>query len=140
MSMMIERRIDALTIVKVQGATLKEAFENLCAAQSVLGETVCGACKTAGAVPRVKHINKAGAKYVFYEMACQNPNCKATLGMWANDDGTMYPNRKNKDKTPKANGGWEVYVPQGQASSSYGNDGYQEPPAKQVDRESDIPF
>lgn len=130
----LEKRINATTVVKINGKDTKEAFENLVEADKVFGQDVCGACKVAGARPQIR----THGEHTFFEMACQNPKCKAKLGFYFYK-GKMLPSLTNKDKSYKTNGGWEIYDP-----SKNGQAHLQEPAREPQDysqeQEADIPF
>lgn len=120
----LEVKVSPTTVVKVNGKNCQEAFDALGEAQEIFGQNECGLCKRGGARCQVKKIRE----HTFYQSVCQNPDCGAALTFVA-WKGTMFPSRTKKDKTPKPNGGWEIYRPReehsqepNRAPESYGDD------------------
>jgi hypothetical protein len=48
----------------------------------------------------------------YYELWCQNPDCRAKLGFGQHKTGdTLFPKRKDKEGNWLSDNGWVVYVP-----------------------------
>lgn len=124
--MQIEKKIDANTIIKVQGPTHKDCYEQLVSAQEVFGNSTCGLCKSGARLAKFGKFCKA---------VCQNPKCGATLMLVCMDDGRMFPSRQNKDKSAKPNDGWEIYKP---ARDNQSQEPNREPQSYSQDEE--VPF
>ena len=93
--------------IKASGNTPKEVFGNMASLVEVLDAAdVCGKCQDAGIVPRVRTIDKDS----YYELACTNPKCRATLSFGqTREGGLLFAKRKDKDDNWLPNDGWTVY-------------------------------
>ncbi len=133
--MQLEKRINATTVVRVNGESTVACFDAWIEALQIFGQDVCGVCKTAGAQLQIRR----HGQHKFYEVACQNAKCKAKLGLVAMQDGRMFPSRQNKDKTWKDNGGWEIYQPTNGQAREHSQEPNREPQSYSQEEES-IPF
>lgn len=92
--------------VEFDAATCKEAVKQLSDIQNVFEEHKCGAC--GGSDLRFRHAVNQG--FNFYELHCLNPNCRARLKFGQRqDDGEVFPQRKDKDKNWLPNNGWVLH-------------------------------
>ena len=105
--MIVECKVNATTIIKVDAETVKEAFEQLARASEIFGINSCGAC----GAKFVRHIVRNVDDYTFYELKCLNQDCRARLafGQSKSPKGGLFPSRKDKDGNWKKNDGWEIW-------------------------------
>ena len=99
--------------IKATGNTPKEVFGNMASLVEILdAAAVCGKCGDAGIVPRMRTIDKDA----YYEMACTNPKCRATLSFGqTREGGLLFAKRKDKDDNWLSHDGWSVYRKPGTA-------------------------
>lgn len=93
--------------IKASGNTPKEVFGNMASLVEVLDAAdVCGKCGDTGIVPKVRTIDKDS----YYELACTNLKCRATLSFGqTREGGLLFAKRKDKDDNWLPNDGWTVY-------------------------------
>ena len=79
-------------LVKVEGETAKDLFENMAMAYEVFNETACGLCGSTN----IRPVHRVADKYHFYEYHCQEPGCWArlSLGQLNDNNGALFPVRK----------------------------------------------
>lgn len=114
--MQVQLKVAPNVIVTADGANHIELFEQLASMQEVFGSAnKCGKCQGTD-LRFVVRENEAEDK--FYELRCQNRQCRAVLEFGCHKKGkSVYPKIKG---TPTAdgkntylpNGGWQVYNPQ----------------------------
>ncbi len=93
--------------VQVEAPDALVAIKELSNYNAFFGETTCGMCQSTDVVPS----HRAAKGYDFYEMACCK--CGATLSFWSDqEDGTLFPKRKDKAGNWLDNKGWSKYQPQ----------------------------
>src|ERR1700683_4973492 len=81
--------------VQVEAASQRELFTEYAAAVEVFGETHCGLCNSPEITPVVRTVVQGKESYDFYEMHCQNPQCRARLAFGVHKGGeTLFPHRR----------------------------------------------
>lgn len=91
-------------VVKVEGSTIKELFEQIGPIAEVLdGDQVCGACGSPNIYPRARQAQK----FTYYELVCSD--CTARLSFGQHSDGGTIWAKREKDGEPLPNRGWLVY-------------------------------
>lgn len=89
-----------------EAAGQKEVFTNLSQLSEIFGINKCGACGKDQIRHVVRHATKGNKKFDFYELHCQNPQCRARLSFGQHaENGTLFPKRKDGD-TYLPNNGW----------------------------------
>ena len=110
------RSADGRMLFKLNGGNHKDLFEQIAEVQEVFEcETRCGCCAgmdrdggTYGIRFRVRRVQK----YVYYELHCQNPYCRARFAFGQNQEGgTLFPKRRDAEGNYLSNRGWTVYKP-----------------------------
>ena len=98
---------------EVEASEIKDLFRQLAVVQEVFGaETRCGVCRSEAI--RCQH--RKVDDYDFYELVCMAQGCRARFSFGqAKKGGALFPKRKDEDGHWLKNGGWEKYVPQGEA-------------------------
>lgn len=87
----------------VEADTAAMAFSHLSMFQEIFDHDKCGKCGST----EVRFDTFTGKGYVIHGIKCDK--CSAKLNFWTNKDGSMYPNRKDKQYQPLPNNGWVVY-------------------------------
>jgi hypothetical protein len=91
------------------GDTHKDLFEQLASLQEVFENTVCGICH----IDNVRFIVRTVEDNNFYEMHCQNINCRARLAFGQHKKGgSLFPKRKDDTGQRLANNGWTKWTPE----------------------------
>ena len=103
--MKVQIKVNPTTIVEVEGKNIKEVMEALAEAEEVFAVSKCGLCGKEGVRHQVRHVDK----WVYYELACTNSDCRAKFSFGQTKEGKLFPQRKTKDGDWKPNGGWERY-------------------------------
>lgn len=132
--MRVSFRASKLCTVTGEGATQKEAFEDLAANMEPFTINCCGVCKNDNIIPVVRKVGK----FTYYEMRCKDYKCKARLSYGqSTENGALYPRKKYHENHPSVksgkaevgtwipNEGWEQYVPE-----EHAEDGEQAVPVK----------
>lgn len=102
-------------LVKVEGETAKDLFEQMAMAYEVFNETHCGVCQSTD----IRPVHRVSGKFHFYEYHCQAPGCRARLAMGqiTDSNGELFPVRKLlpngkpnfKNGTFGPHNGWSKY-------------------------------
>lgn len=117
--MQVQLKVAPNVIVTAEGEKETEIFEQLASLQEVFGQAAkCGKCQCTD-LRFVVRQNKDEDK--FYELRCQNRNCRAVLafGCHKKPAGGLFPKKKGEpgaDGKPTylPNDGWQTYNPQTQ--------------------------
>lgn len=104
--MKMQKKVNASTIIEVEGITPKDVFEGIARLEDFAHESVCGACQGTN----LQYVVREAKGFKFYEIRCTNRECgaKLSLGQSKENDG-LFPKRKAEDGTWKENGGWEKW-------------------------------
>jgi hypothetical protein len=88
--------------ITVEGATTKELFKSLSAAEEVFAtDRQCGLCES----DELRHRVRQTADYEFFELVCMS--CFATMPYGQRkSDGQLFPRRKGEDGKTLPNKGW----------------------------------
>lgn len=93
---------DTLTFT-VEADTQRKVFDELATIQEVFGENKCGKCGKEDIKYTVRTVD--GNDY--YEMRCQNKDCRARLSFGLHQQGgTMFAKKKNKEGAYLPTDGW----------------------------------
>lgn len=107
--MQLEYQKRGLT-VRVEGSNQKEVFKQLAAFEEVFTETVCKKCGGSDTRFVVRNVEDND----FYEMRCENLNCRAKLEFGQHKKGgTLFPKRKDDEGNFLPDNGWTVWMPDG---------------------------
>ncbi len=89
--------------------TPKDLFEQISSVQEVFeAETSCGCCDG----DELRFLARQVDDFKFYEIACQNPDCRARFAFGqAKKGGGLFPKRKDEDGNWLPNRGWSKYQP-----------------------------
>ncbi len=100
--------------LEAEGDDHRAVFEQLASLQEIFAENQCAACKSdRGIKLQVRNVDDNK----FYEMVCQNGDCRAKLAFGCHKKGnSLFPKRKDDDGNYKGTYGWEVW--QGKAAKS----------------------
>lgn len=80
---------------QVEAETQIGLFEEWAAFAEVFGEKQCGLCGSTDIGPSVRTVSKDKKDYVYHEMACRNPQCRARLSYGQHMEGdTLFPKRR----------------------------------------------
>lgn len=93
--------------ITAQGETVKALFKEVASIIEVFdSDKECGKCRGKEIAPRVRTIDKD----CYYEIACLNRECRATLSLGQTKEGGMlFVKRKDKNDEWLPNGGWTIY-------------------------------
>lgn len=102
----------ALTF-ELSGETTKDLFEQISAVQEIFeAEKSCGCCHSED----LRFLARQVDDFKFYEIACQNPQCRARFAFGqAKKGGGLFPKRKGEDGEWLPNRGWSKFQPKGEA-------------------------
>jgi hypothetical protein len=93
---------------KITGETPKAIFHELAKIQEIFdSEFACGVCESTDIQYRMRTDKE---KNDYYELHCQNNNCRARLSFGQHKvGGTLFVKRKDSEGNWIPNGGWERY-------------------------------
>lgn len=101
---------------ELSGETTKDLFEQISNVQEIFeAEKSCGCCNGED----LRFLARQVEDFKFYEIACQNPQCRARFAFGqAKKGGNLFPKRKDEDGEWLANRGWAKFVPKTEAVAS----------------------
>ena len=101
--------------ITVTGETQKALFAEMAQAIEVFdADEKCGKCGSPAIVPRMRVIDDNA----YYEIACTNQACRATLSFGQTKKGDLlFVKRKDKEDNWLPDGGWHIYRGTGAANS-----------------------
>jgi hypothetical protein len=86
-------KVSASTIVKVEGADIKEVFRRRSEAEEVMGEESCGLCQSKKIRYVVRKAAKGAKSYEFFECHCKDCGARLAFGQ-STDTVSLFPKRK----------------------------------------------
>ena len=89
--------------------TMAEAMERIADLGDVFNDECCGVCGSTNT--RFQTFNKRDGGGKVYKRVCQESGCGAGLMYGCTNDGKLFPSRKDRDKNPLPDNGWNVYKP-----------------------------
>lgn len=100
--------------IEVEADNQKEMFKQLASAHEVLGEAVCGNCKSDDVHFRVRNVTpKEGPNrsktFTYFEMVCSGCGFYLPYGQHQ-QGGTLFPNRTVDGSFDRKNLGWRKFV------------------------------
>ncbi len=100
---------------EVQGETVKDIFREVASVQEVFdSEGACGVCQGTA----LRFLARKVDAYDFYELACQNPECRSRFEFGqTKTGGALFPKRKDDDGKWLPNRGWSRYEKPGENGS-----------------------
>ena len=105
MSMKLRFQTKSRIWIEFEANDCKDAVRQLSKIQNVFEEHQCGACGCTNLL--FKHAENQG--YHFYELHCQNADCRAKLNFGQRkEDQELFPRRKDEKGKYLPNRGWVV--------------------------------
>ncbi len=100
---------------EVAGDNVKDIFREIALVQEIFeSEAACGCCKGT----TIRFLYRVVDDYTFYELACQNIQCRARFSFGQHKKGgTLFPKYKEGDDW-LPNRGWSRYQPKGEAPTN----------------------
>jgi hypothetical protein len=116
--MKVQRKISPTTIIEAEGQTVAEVFEALARLEEIFGaHETCGLCQKTGVLYTVRE-DKQNNKY--YMARCVACGAEFRYGVKRQPEGALFPQLKDQDGKPKANGGWAKWEPRQQYNQPSG--------------------
>ena len=91
--MQLTKQVKPGLTIQIEAPTQKDAWAALASAEEVFGEQQCGKCKSKS----LRHIRRVNGKHTYYELVCLKCRARLAMGVHDNDEGTLFPKRKDND-------------------------------------------
>lgn len=106
------RAFNGKLVIKVEGSTIKDLFEQIGPVAEVLdGDDCCGKCQSPHIFPRARDARKKddGKQVTYYELVCSDCGAKLSFGQHS-EGGTLWAKRTDDQGNALDHRGWKVYL------------------------------
>lgn len=103
----VEKWVNQKTCVVAEGETQLDVFKQLASMQEVFGEERCSKCGNDDLRFQTRKASKGKKEFVYPELVCKNPKCRAKLSYGQADDGVLFPVRFEREQNED---GVTVYI------------------------------
>lgn len=92
--MKVNVQADGSVNVEGEGTNAVEAFRDLAQAQEVFNHSECGCCKKKKIKFTVRQASSGKKEFEYFELRCENFDCRAKLSFGHAEGGVLYPKKK----------------------------------------------